>query len=85
MIKKHDVIRGQINDDLLKKYDILREKRNGQAVVPAWKEVCNGCHMNIPPQMYNELQKPEILMLCPNCNRIIYWENKETGEDRADA
>lgn len=85
MIEKHDVIRGQINNDLIKKYDILREKRNGQAVVSAWKEVCNGCHMNIPPQMYNELQKPEILMLCPNCNRIIYWEDRETGEDGADA
>ena len=22
-----------------------------------WKEICDGCHMNIPPQLYNELQK----------------------------
>ena len=24
--------------------------------VRSWKEVCGGCHMNFPPQLYNELQ-----------------------------
>jgi NAD-dependent SIR2 family protein deacetylase len=33
-----------------------------------WKSVCNGCHMNIPPQMYNEVQRSEALLSCPNCN-----------------
>jgi len=81
MMKKYDEIREKINPTLLKKYDVLKEKRNGHAVAPVWKEVCEGCHMNIPPQMYNELQKPEKLILCPNCNRIIYWESRETSEE----
>ncbi|MBN2179517.1 MAG: hypothetical protein JW743_08840 [Deltaproteobacteria bacterium] len=68
-----------INPDLLKRYDVIKEKRNGQAVVPVWKEVCGGCHMNIPPQLYIELQKYEKVRLCPNCNRIIYWEDKENN------
>jgi uncharacterized protein len=29
--------------------------------------------MNIPPQMYNELQRSDILMFCPHCQRIVYW------------
>jgi predicted nucleic acid-binding Zn-ribbon protein len=73
-------IREQISPDIIKKYDVIRTKRNGHAVVPVWKEVCEGCHMNIPPQLYNELQKTETLISCPNCNRIIYWENREAHD-----
>ena len=69
-----------IKPELIKKYDLIKEKRNGQAVVPVWKEVCGGCHMNIPPQLYIELQKYEKVRLCPNCNRIIYWEDRENND-----
>jgi len=73
--KKIDDVRGKIDKDLVKKYEIIKEKRNDLAVVSVWNGVCGGCHMNIPPQMYNELQKFEDLILCPNCNRIIHWSD----------
>ncbi len=79
MLVEDATCREIIKPDLLKKYDVIKERRNGQAVVPAWKEICAGCHMNIPPQLYIELQKYEKVMLCPNCNRIIYWEDKENN------
>jgi predicted nucleic acid-binding Zn-ribbon protein len=41
--------------------------------VPAVNSICNGCNVNIPPQMYNELQRCKSVKLCPNCQRIIYW------------
>ena len=70
-------IRSSLTDALLRKYEAIRNLHKGVAVVSVWKEVCNGCHMNIPPQMYNELQTATVLMSCPHCNRIIYWENQE--------
>ena len=73
--KKIDDVSEKIDADLFKKYEIIKEKRNDIAVISVWNGVCGGCHMNIPPQMYNELQKSEDLMLCPNCNRIIYWSD----------
>jgi predicted nucleic acid-binding Zn-ribbon protein len=75
MLDQDSEVRGKIPADLLKKYDVIKEKRTGQAVVSVWKEICAGCHMNIPPQMYNELQRYEKVVTCPNCNRIIYWED----------
>ncbi len=69
-------IRKQIRKELLKKYETIKGARNGLAVVSAWKEVCGGCHMNIPPQLYIELQRSTDLLSCPNCNRIIYWYNQ---------
>jgi hypothetical protein len=70
-------IRSALKDELLRKYEAIRNLHKGVAVVSVWKEICNGCHMNIPPQMYNELQKTTVLMSCPHCNRIIYWQNQE--------
>jgi predicted nucleic acid-binding Zn-ribbon protein len=70
-------LRRQIRKELLKKYETIKSKRNGLAVVLVWKEVCGGCHMNIPPQLYIELQRSTDLLSCPNCNRIIYWSNQD--------
>lgn len=74
--KRTDTLRKQITERLLKRYETIKGRRNGVAVVSVWKEVCAGCHMNIPPQLYIELQKSEELLSCPNCNRIIFWVNQ---------
>jgi hypothetical protein len=74
--KRTDALRKQIRDELLRRYETIKGRRNGVAVALVWKEVCGGCHMNIPPQMYIELQKPSDLLFCPNCNRIIYWHDQ---------
>jgi uncharacterized protein len=44
------------------------------AVAPVSQAVCQGCNMNIPPQLFNELQRFDNLHNCPHCQRIIYWE-----------
>jgi predicted nucleic acid-binding Zn-ribbon protein len=61
-----------LRPDVLRKYGTIRMKR-GMAVVAVKDGTCRGCNMNIPPQLYNVLQKGSSLELCPNCNRIIYW------------
>lgn len=58
----------------LKKYEKLRENRNGLAVVGVTNGVCLGCNMNIPPQQYNNLLKNEELLTCPTCNRMMYYQ-----------
>lgn len=75
-LEEGSVLKERINPDLLKRYETIKNKNNGIAVVSAWKEICAGCHMNIPPQMYIELQKDADINYCPHCNRIIYWEDK---------
>ena len=69
-------LRKKVPADILRKYEQLKNAGRGVAVVAVWKEVCDGCHVSIPPQLYNELQKSKALMTCPNCSRIIYWENR---------
>lgn len=65
---------GMVKPELLKKFIMVKEKVRGTAIVPVQNAVCHGCNMNIPPQMYNELQRFDSLKFCPHCQRIIYWK-----------
>lgn len=58
--------------------DEVKTKVRGMAVAPVEQAVCMGCHMNIPPQLYNELLRYDELRFCPHCNRIIYWKEKDS-------
>ena len=60
--------------DIVQHYENVAQQGNGIAVVPVKDAVCQGCYMNIPPQMYNELHRFDKLMLCPHCQRIIYLQ-----------
>ena len=59
--------------DVLKRYGNIRMRR-GLAVVSVRNGTCQGCNMNIPPQLYNVLQRGQTVETCPSCHRIIYWE-----------
>ncbi|MBI5326855.1 MAG: hypothetical protein HZB80_00950 [Deltaproteobacteria bacterium] len=68
-----------ISPSILKKYETIREKRQGIAIVSAAGGTCHGCHMNIPPQAYIQLQKGSSdLIFCPHCHRILYWNSIAT-------
>ena len=75
--KKRIDLQKNVSDDLLDKYEKIKKRSQGVGVISVWKAVCNGCHMNIPPQLYNELQKSSEMLSCPNCNRIMYFQNME--------
>jgi Zn-ribbon protein, possibly nucleic acid-binding len=75
--KKRIDLQKNVPDDLLSRYEKIKKRNKGVGVISVWKAVCNGCHMNIPPQLYNELQKSNELLSCPNCNRIIYFQDME--------
>ncbi len=66
---------GKIEADVLKLFQKVQSQQvRGNAIVPVQDAVCHGCYVNIPPQMYNELQRCDQLRMCPNCQRIIYWK-----------
>ncbi len=70
-----------IDDELHATYNKVKSNQsNAIGIVAVTDAVCQGCHMNIPPQMYNELQRGDSLKRCPICQRIIYWkdENKRS-------
>jgi len=70
--KERDTRAKKVRADLLRKYEQIREKRGGLAMVGVSRGVCFGCYMNVPPQLYNELLREDKLHICPTCNRLLY-------------
>ena len=72
--ERREALSKQLDSNLFKLYNTLKEKRQGVGVVNVKNETCQGCFVNIPPQMYIEVQRNRDLIRCPNCNRILYWD-----------
>ena len=76
---RREIVTKRLESTHYRLYNTLTEKRKGVGVVSAKQETCQGCYVNVPPQMFIEVQKNNALIRCPNCNRILYWEgNGET-------
>jgi len=72
--ERREALSKQVESGLYKLYNTLKEKRQGVGVVNVRDETCQGCFVNVPPQMFIEVQKNNAIIRCPNCNRILYWE-----------
>ncbi len=62
---------------LMNKFLRISKMNKGLAVTRVNKEVCTGCFMNIPPQLYIEVQRGDSLISCPQCSRILYFSNTD--------
>jgi hypothetical protein len=53
----------------------------GIGVAAVIEAVCQACRVNLPPQLYIDLMRMHTMLLCPNCQRIIYpstiWDREE--------
>ncbi len=77
--EKKTQISSKADPKILTILDDVKKKVRGLAVVPVQQSICMGCHMNIPAQLFNELQRFDAVRFCPHCHRIIYW--KETDSE----
>jgi uncharacterized protein len=65
-------IAAQVTGDLISRYELIFSRRGGTAVVEVAAGICQGCYMNLPPQLWNEIIRNDKLHLCPSCQRILY-------------
>jgi predicted nucleic acid-binding Zn-ribbon protein len=72
-LQREQLVKG-IEEEPYHLYVQLLETKRGLAVVETRDEVCQGCYMNIPPQLFVEIKKNEKITQCPQCNRILYWK-----------
>ena len=63
-------ISSRVRPDILRIYAMVFSKR-GNAVAEITNGVCRGCHISLPPQLYNQILRAERVHQCPNCQRIL--------------
>jgi predicted nucleic acid-binding Zn-ribbon protein len=71
------VLAERLSRDELRRYELMITRTHGPVVVRVEKGICSGCHMNLPPQLFNELMRDRDLKTCPNCSRMIYFQDEE--------
>ena len=54
--------------------------RDGIAVAEARNGSCSACFMALRPQVMAEVRRGEEVIMCDNCNRILYYVPNETAQ-----
>jgi len=67
----------KIEPTLRAQYERIQTHFPGNVVCRAIDEMCTGCHMHIPPQLYNELLQEKNIHTCPACQRILFFQAEE--------
>ncbi len=72
--KRQALVEG-LNPVVVRRYELIRQRRGGVGITGVKNETCLGCFIQIPPQVYNQLRKgSEELITCPHCHRILYFD-----------
>lgn len=66
------VLSQKVEPNTLSTYEYIRSGKGGIAVACIEGENCGGCHINLRPQLINEVHKAQTLVRCDNCFRILY-------------
>jgi len=75
-LERQEEIGQSLDSKLMERFRRISKMNQGSAVSGVSEEVCLGCFMNIPPQMYIEVQRGNELISCPQCSRLLYYEKR---------
>jgi predicted nucleic acid-binding Zn-ribbon protein len=74
-LAQQEEIGKRLDPSLMVRFRKISKMNQGSAVARVDHEVCSGCFMNVPPQLYIEVQRGTSLISCPICSRILYYIN----------
>jgi hypothetical protein len=72
MERQRGALLEELPKSLRKRYELLMSRRAGLAIVEARGGACLGCHMHLPPQMFNSLFVLDEIQSCPHCSRLLF-------------
>lgn len=81
LLKDREAFASKVKKSALMKYDRVRAHRHNIGIASVKDEVCNGCYMHIPPQLYVEVKKDNEIHTCPHCQRILYYIQPKKVEE----
>ncbi len=60
------------DENLIRRYDRLWERKGGIAVVEVRGGICDGCHVVIPARLTSRLERdPDLIAACDGCGRLL--------------
>ena len=80
--EKKSIVSG-LDKELIYKFEKIVKNKEGVGIISIKNNVCMGCNMLLPPQFVNDVRREDELIFCPNCSRILYYQQEEHSEEIA--
>jgi uncharacterized protein len=58
--------------DVLRRYEMIRDKRAGVGAVPVKNGICTGCNTSLRPMQTIAIMRGETFEQCPRCQRLLF-------------
>jgi predicted nucleic acid-binding Zn-ribbon protein len=75
--KKADLIREELDEALVDRFDKLME-RYGYAVAEVADGACQSCNINVSTQMSSAIEGSNDIYICENCGKFLIAAKKKT-------
>jgi uncharacterized protein len=79
--KEESKIAPGLDEEILFKFERIIKSKSGVGIVPILKDICTGCHMILTAQFTNDVRLLDKIMFCPNCSRILFYQEDEEDID----
>ncbi len=79
LTRSREEAKTQVDPQLLKTYERIRQRKPGPALIPASGGSCSACHRRLPPQTMNRLYVAGAIEPCPSCQRLVYVPPEPEG------
>lgn len=84
------VIAAEVSENMLRVYDRIAKTRKGRAMSEARGEIggkgrCSACNMSLRPQVFSDIRRGDELIVCDNCNRILFYRPEQEAPVEASA
>lgn len=70
----------QVEKMLLRRYDDIRQRREGIGLAITGTDICPACHIKLDPHILAQIREGEELTYCENCARILGWLREHPEE-----
>ena len=76
IIKKEEELTSDMDENIRYKFERIVKNKDDVGIVSVSRGHCNGCFLTIPVEFINKIRDSKEVQFCPNCSRILYYEEK---------
>jgi predicted nucleic acid-binding Zn-ribbon protein len=85
-----EAIAVDVSPNMLRVYDRIAQTRKGRAMSEVRGEIggkgrCTACNMALRPQVFSDIRRGDTLIVCDNCNRILFYRPEQEAPVEANA
>ena len=70
--QRRGAVAKNVDPELLEEYERIAASKGSSALAACVGSTCQGCFMQVPPQLDHDLRAGTKIVYCPSCSRILY-------------